>query len=366
MTEAADVLFQPFQLGSLKLPNRIVMAPLTRGRADHATDALGAAAATYYAQRASAGLIISEATQISPQGKGYPWTPGIYSEAQIEGWRLVAEALHAKGGRIFAQLWHVGRISHPSFQPDGGLPVGPSAVKPAGQTFTAAGPVDFVTPRALGLDELPGIVEAYRQAALNAKRAGLDGIELHAANGYLLDQFLRDGTNKRTDAYGGSIENRLRLTLEVVKAVTEVMPPDRVGIRIAPASTVNDISDSDPNALFGSLIEALNPFGLAYLHVVEGVTGVSRDLGGVDFPALRRGFKGIYMANNLYTRDLATEAVAAGNADLVDFGRAFIANPDLVLRLRLGAPLNAPMAKTFYGGGPEGYLDYPALAGAES
>jgi len=365
-TVSASVLFEPFRLGSLELPNRIVMAPLTRCRAGHGTDALGAPAAAYYAQRASAGLIISEATQISPQGKGYPWTPGIYSEAQIEGWRQVAEGLHAKGGRIFAQLWHVGRISHPSHQPGGALPVAPSAVKPAGQAFTEAGFADFVTPRALGLDEIPGIVAQYRQAALNAKAAGLDGIELHAANGYLLDQFLRDGTNKRTDAYGGSIGNRMRLTLEVVKAVTEVMPPDRVGIRIAPASTVNDISDSDPNALFGSLIEALNPFGLAYLHVVEGITGVTRDPGEVDFKALRRAFKGAYMANNLYTRELAAEAVASGNADLIAFGRPFIANPDLVERLRLGAALNVPDVTTFYGGGEQGYLDYPTLAGGEA
>lgn len=362
MADAA-ILFGPFQLGPFTLPNRIVMAPLTRSRAEHATDALPPMAAEYYAQRASAGLLVSEATQISPQGKGYAWTPGIYSEAQIEGWRRVADAVHGKGGRIFAQLWHVGRISHPTLQPGGGLPAAPSAVKPEGRAFTEAGFVDFVMPRALETEEIPGIVEQYRMAAANAARAGLDGIELHAANGYLLDQFLRDRTNRRTDAYGGSVENRIRLTLEVVEAVTRELAPGRVGIRIAPASTVNDIADSDPNTLFGRLVEALNPFGLAYLHVVEGVTGVSREDSGVDFAALRRAFKGPYMANNLYTRDLAAEALSGGRADLVAFGRPFIANPDLVERLRLNAPLNTPDPSTFFGGGREGYLDYPTLSG---
>lgn len=362
MADAA-ILFEPFRLGALTLLNRIVMAPLTRSRAENATDAPPPMAAEYYVQRATAGLLISEATQISPQGKGYPRTPGIYSEAQVEGWRRVADSVHAKGGRLFAQLWHVGRISHPTLQPGGALPVAPSAVRPEGRAFTEAGLVDFVTPRALEIDEIPGIVEQYRLAALNAARAGLDGVELHAANGYLLDQFLRDRTNRRTDAYGGSVENRIRLTLEVVEAVTKAFPPGQVGIRIAPANTFNDIADSDPNNLFGRLVEALNLFGLAYLHVVEGVAGVSRDAGGVDFAALRRAFKGPYIANNLYTRDLAIETLRAGKADLIAFGRPFIANPDLVERLRLGAPLQSPDPATFYGGGREGYLDYPTLAG---
>ncbi len=359
-TYAAD-LFAPLRLGALTLRNRIVMAPLTRSRAGQG-DVPRQMNAEYYAQRASAGLIISEATQISQQGKGYAFTPGIETEAQIAGWRLVTDAVHAKGGLIFCQLWHVGRISHPSLQPDGGLPVAPSAVRPEGQAFTETGFQPFVTPRALDLNEIPEIVDQYRHGAACARRAGFDGVEIHAANGYLIDQFLRDKTNRRTDIYGGGIENRVRLMLEVVEAVTGVLEPARVGIRIAPTSPANDIADSDPEALFSTAVERLNPFGLGYLHVVEGATGGPRDVpGGFDLKVLRRIFKGLYMANNGYDLTMAKQALANGDADLIAFGRPFIANPDLLERYRTGAALNALDPKTLYGGDAHGYTDYPAL-----
>ncbi|QQP87335.1 alkene reductase [Skermanella sp. TT6] len=358
-------LFQPVKVGPYTLANRIVMAPLTRSRANK-EDAPFGLHAEYYGQRATAGLIISEATQISRQGKGYAYTPGIHSEAQVAGWKQVTDAVHAKGGRIFLQMWHVGRISHPSLQENGALPVAPSAIKPEGKAFTEDGFVPFVTPRALGLDEIPGIVEQYRTAAGNAKRAGFDGVEIHAANGYLIDQFLRDGTNKRTDAYGGSIENRARLMLEVTEAVVGVWGGDRVGIRLSPISPANDISDSDPDPVFTYAVEQLNRFGLAYLHLVEGATGASREVSGaVDLRKLRRIFNGLYVANNLIDRDTAIGLRETGEADLVAFGRPFIANPDLVERLRINAPLNEPDRDTFYGGGAEGYTDYPFLSDAE-
>ncbi|UEM23351.1 alkene reductase [Skermanella mucosa] len=358
-------LFQPVKLGPYTLANRIVMAPLTRSRANK-DDAPFALHAEYYGQRATAGLIISEATQISRQGKGYAYTPGIHSEAQVAGWKQVTDAVHAKGGRIFLQMWHVGRISHPSLQENGALPVAPSAIKPEGKAFTEDGFVPFVTPRALELDEIPGIVEQYRTAAGNAKRAGFDGVEIHAANGYLIDQFLRDGTNKRTDAYGGSVENRARLMLEVTEAVVGVWGGDRVGIRLSPISPANDISDSDPDPVFTYAVEQLNRFGLAYLHLVEGSTGASREVSGaVDLRKLRRIFDGLYIANNLIDRDTAIALRETGEADLVAFGRPFIANPDLVERLRINAPLNEPDRDTFYGGGAEGYTDYPFLSDVE-
>ncbi len=358
----AQKLFEPLTIGSLTLPNRIVMAPLTRNRADHQTDAQGLLNATYYTQRASAGLLISEATQISQQGKGYAWTPGMYSEEQVTGWRVVTDAVHAAGGRIFAQLWHVGRVSHRSLQPNGALPVAPSAIKPeGGQTFIETGFVDIETPRALETDELPGIVADYVRAANNAIRAGFDGIEIHGANGYLLDAFLRDGSNKRTDAYGGSIENRARLLLEVVAATTQAIGSKRVGLRISPVTPVYDMRDSDPNALFGYLVDELNGFDIAYLHVIEGATGGSRDVPGIDYAALRRRFHGIYMANNGYDRELAIDAVTSGRADLVAFGRLYIANPDLVERLRDDAPLAVGDVATYYGGTEKGYTDYPVL-----
>lgn len=354
-------LFSPVQMGPYQLANRIVMAPLTRNRAQ-AHDVPSALAAEYYAQRSGAGLIIAEATQISPQGKGYAFTPGIYSAEQVEAWKTITAAVHAKGSKIFLQLWHVGRISHPTLQPEGALPVAPSAIKPEGKTFTEAGWLTMETPRALELAELPAIVEQYRIAAKNAMAAGFDGVEIHAANGYLLDQFLRDKTNQRTDAYGGSIENRARLLLEVTQAITEEIGGERTGIRLSPISPANDCGDSNPQALFTYVVEQLDRFNLVYLHLVEGATGGPREVeNGFDLQVLRKLFKGTYIANNGYDLALANTVLAQGQADLIAFGRPFIANPDLVERLKLGAPLNVMNPKTLYGGGAEGYIDYPAL-----
>jgi N-ethylmaleimide reductase len=360
MPESAPDLFQPVRLGKLTLPNRIVMAPLTRSRAG-AGDVPGPMNAEYYAQRASAGLIVSEATQISRQGKGYAWTPGIETPAQVEGWKLVTKAVHDQGGRIFLQLWHVGRISHESLQPAGGLPVAPSAVRPGGQAFTEQGFKPHPTPRALTTEELPGIVEMYRRAARNANHAGFDGVEIHAANGYLLHQFMASKTNQRTDSYGGSLDGRLRLPLEVVAAVEGVLGGERVGIRISPVSPANDIADANPTETFTTFVRRLAPFKLAYLHVVEGATGGARDVAPFDFGALKRLFNGLYMANNGYDFAMATEAVRSGNADLVAIGRPFIANPDLVERYRIDAALNPDDRDTWYGGGARGYIDYPTL-----
>ncbi|MBS0351984.1 MAG: N-ethylmaleimide reductase [Proteobacteria bacterium] len=364
MNNPADLLFTPFDLRGLILKNRIVMAPLTRNRAVHGTDAPQALNAEYYAQRASAGLIISEATQISPTGKGYAWTPGIYSEEQISGWKKVTNAVHAKGGVIFLQLWHVGRISHPTLQPHGGLPVAPSAIAPEGQrTFIETG--EFVPvgqPRALLLSEIPAIVRDYRIAARNAMTAGFDGVEIHAANGYLIHQFLCDGSNQRQDSYGGSIENRLRFALEVVQAVTEEVGAHRTGIRLSPVSPSNGVFDSAPASVFFPLIKELNHFDLSFVHVVEGTTGGARDFKGFDFQAFRKEFSGPWMVNNGYDREKAMLAVSSGYADLVAFGKSFIANPDLVARLQWDAPLNQPDPKTFYGGDAKGYIDYPTLS----
>jgi N-ethylmaleimide reductase len=356
-------LFSPIRLGPLTLPNRIVMAPLTRSRAG-AGDVVKPMTATYYAQRADAGLIVSEATQISQQGKGYAWTPGIYSPEQVAGWKAVTDAVHAKGGRMFAQLWHVGRISHPDLQPGGARPVAPSAILPKVEAFTETGMKAAVTPRALEMAELPGLVEDYRRAAANALEAGFAGVEIHAANGYLLAQFMSDTANQRTDAYGGSVANRIRLVDEVVRAVAGVVGPERVGIRLSPINTRNDLIDENPEPTFLALIDKLNEAGIAYVHVVEGITGGQREVpGAFDLQILRKRFKGLYMANNGYTRDLAETVLAAGKADLVCFGRPFIANPDLVERLRRGASLNAVDMKTLYGGDERGYLDYPTLVG---
>ncbi|AFZ24679.1 NADH:flavin oxidoreductase [Cylindrospermum stagnale PCC 7417] len=355
-------LFSPYQLGDLELPNRIVMAPLTRQRAA-AGNVPHQLNATYYAQRATAGLIISEATQISPQGLGYPDTPGIYSSAQVAGWRLVTDAVHQQGGRIFLQLWHVGRISHPDLQPDGALPVAPSAIAPKGQALTYQGYKPFVTPRALETSEIPGIVEQYRQGAANALAAGFDGVEIHAANGYLIDQFLRDGTNQRTDKYGGAIENRTRLLLEVTEAVTGVWDSQRVGVRLAPSGTFNDMHDSHPLETFGYAAQALNQFDLAYLHIVEGLEGDIRH-GATLVPTshLRQKFTGGLIVCGGYTRERGDAVLANKAADLVAFGIPYIANPDLPQRFALNAPLNQPNQTTFYGGngrGEEGYTDYP-------
>jgi N-ethylmaleimide reductase len=356
-------LFSPLTIGDLTLPNRIVMAPLTRNRALHDGDVPHALNATYYAQRATAGLIISEASQISPEGKGYAWTPGIYSPAQVAGWRLVTDAVHAKGGRIFLQLWHVGRISHTSLQPGGIAPVAPSAIAAKAQTFDGKGFVPTSLPRALTASDIERVVDDYRRAGENARIAGFDGVELHAANGYLLDQFLRDGTNKRDDHYGGSVANRSRIVLDTLRALASVWPTNRIGIRLSPFSAFGDISDRDPMTTFGSVIEQVNGFGLGYLHMIEGETGGSRVLpAGASIAGLRSHFKGAYMANNGYDRSLAVEAVGGGAADLIAFGQPYIANPDLVERLQRNAPLNKPDQATFYGGAEHGYTDYPAFA----
>lgn len=356
-------IFEPYDLGPVPLANRIVMAPLTRNRAA-AGLIPGPHAAEYYAQRATAGLIIAEATQVSPQGQGYQDTPGIYTPEQIAGWRVVTDAVHAKGGRIFLQLWHVGRVSHVDLQPGGAAPVAPSAIPAATKTFVNNTFTETSMPRALNLEEIPGIVADFRQAAANAIAAGFDGVEVHGANGYLLDQFAKDGSNHRTDAYGGSVENRARLMLEVAAAVAAEIGPERTGIRISPVSPANGVSSSDPQLQFDYIVDHLSKLGLVYLHVVEGATGGPRDVAPFDFAGLRRRFSGTYIANNGYDLKLATAHLAAGEADLFAFGRPFIANPDLVARLQSGAALNEINPATIYGGGAEGYIDYPALAEA--
>lgn len=360
-TPHGELLYSHYMLGDLDLPNRIIMAPLTRSRAAEGgvpTPLM----AEYYAQRASAGLIIAEATQISAEGRGYDGTPGIYDEAQIAGWELVTHAVHTCGGRIFLQLWHVGRISHASLQPGGRPPVAPSPIRARAQTFIKGQFVDVSEPRALEENDIREIVDAYVLATRNALWAGFDGIEVHAANGYLIDQFLRDGSNKRTDKYGGSIENRTRFLSEVMQGVIEEAGAKHVGVRISPVSPVNDAFDSNPTKLFRHVVDVLDRFKPVYLHVIEGETQGSRDFDpSFDFSALRRKFHGTYMANNGYTVELAAESIATGVVDLVAFGRPFIANPDLVDRFRTNAPLAFSDPTTFYGGGAEGYTDYPAI-----
>ena len=359
-----EPLFTPFHAGAIAMANRIVMAPLTRNRARVEDDSPVDMHVEYYTQRASAGLLITEATQISPEGKGYYATPGIYSPAQVTGWKAVTDAVHAAGGKIVMQLWHVGRISHTSLQPSGQAPVAPSAEAADSKTFDGKGFVATSTPRALRLDEMPRLVADYRHAAENAKAAGFDGVELHAANGYLLDQFLRDTSNHRTDTYGGSIENRARLLGEALAALVDVWGPGRVGIRLSPFSNANAVGlDSDTMALFAHVVDIVNQHDLAYVHFVEGETGGTRDLpDGMDLDALRKRLTAPYMANNGYDRTLALDTVREGRADLIAFGRPFIANPDLVARLAADAPLNALDAATMYGGGREGYTDYPPLS----
>lgn len=357
-------VLQPAKLGELELANRIVMAPLTRSRSDE--DGVPPPyAADYYGQRADAGLIISEATNISPQARGYAMTPGIWSEAQVLAWQPITRAVHERGGKFFLQLWHTGRISHPDLH-GGDLPVAPSAIKPDGQAFTRDGMKDFVTPRALETDEIPAIVEDYRRAAANAKAAGFDGVEIHAANNYLLEQFIRDSTNHRSDRYGGSIENRLRFPLEVTRAVTDVWGAARVGIRLSPATTEPGKAplDSTPGETYGAFVNQLSALGLLYIHDIEGVTQVTRDTpDDIDLGDLRRRFNGSYIANNNYTLDLAEQALAAGEADLFSLGRPFLANPDLIERLRTGAPLADAPKQYWYGGGKTGYADWPGMNG---
>ncbi len=358
-----DALFTPLQVGDLTLKNRIVMAPLTRNRARAADDAPYDIHAEYYAQRAGAGLLITEGTQISPEGKGYAWTPGIYSGAQVAGWKKVTEAVHARGGRIAVQLWHVGRISHTSLQMGGVAPVAPSAIGAGSKTFDGKGFVETSVPRALEVAEIARVVEDYRQAAINAKAAGFDGAEIHAANGYLIDQFLRDTSNHRSDGYGGSVANRVRLLREVVAAVTGVLGAGRVGVRLSPFSNANNVGiDSDTVATFRAAIEVLNAAGVAFLHLVEGQTGGPRDWPAGALEGLRDRFNGVYMANNGYDRASAIAAVAGGRVDLVAFGKPYISNPDLAERLAKNAPLNALPVAGLYGGGREGYTDYPTLA----
>jgi N-ethylmaleimide reductase len=354
-------LFTPLQLGPNLLKNRMVMAPLTRNRStpEGVPHALNV---EYYRQRASAGLILSEATCISAEGVGYPLTPGIWNEAQVTGWKAVTDAVHGAGGKIFCQLWHVGRVSHPDLQPNGQLPVAPSAIKPTGDAITLQGPKPFVTPRALALEELPGIIAAYRNAAKNALEAGFDGVEVHAANGYLLDQFLRDGSNQRQDAYGGSIDNRARLLLEVITAVGEVCDLHRVGVRLSPVQPFNDMRDSNPEATFTRVVEHLNIFDLAYLHITE----MGNDAPGAAGPffdplVLRPLWKGYFMTNAGYDQTKANAALQSEKADLIAFGVPFIANPDLPERFLRNAALNPVDASTFYGGTEKGYTDYPFL-----
>jgi len=346
-------LFDPIQIGDLKLPNRIFMAPLTRCRAiDRRIP--NALMAEYYAQRSSAGLIFSEATSISSMGVGYPDTPGIWSEEQIQGWKMITSAVHDKGGQMLLQLWHVGRISDP-FYLNGAIPVAPSAIKPAGHVNLIRPKKEFVTPRALDIDELPGIIEEFIQGALNAKEAGFDAVEVHAANGYLLDQFLQDSTNKRTDAYGGSIENRARLMLEVVDAVVSVWGNRKVGMHLAPRGDSNSIGDSNPRATFSYVAQELGKRKIAFICARESM-GLNR-LG----PELKKIFGGVYIANEGFTQETAQAALDAGEADAIAFGKQFIANPDLPKRFAENAELNTPDPNTFYGSGKEGYTDYPSL-----
>ncbi|MET0518430.1 MAG: alkene reductase [Burkholderiaceae bacterium] len=354
-------LFDPIKIGDIDLANRIVMAPLTRSRSKGLLP--GALAVEYYRQRASAGLIISEGTQVTAQGQGYLDTPGIHTPEQIAAWKKVTDAVHAEGGKIAVQLWHVGRISHVVFQPQGGAPVSATATPAKGKTFTAEGFVDVSAPRALATEEIPTVIQQFVHAARCAMEAGFDAVEVHGANGYLLDQFMRDSINDRTDQYGGSIENRARLTIEVMTAIAAAIGPGRTGLRLSPVTPVNDAGqDSDAQALFNHVAEQLAPLKLAFLHIIEGQTGGPRDVAPFDYQAMRARFKGPWMANNGYTREMALKAVAEGQADMVAFGRDFISNPDLVRRLKLNAPLQPIDKATLYGGDAAGYTDYPALA----
>jgi N-ethylmaleimide reductase len=350
-------VFSPHRLGSLELPNRLVMAPMTRNRAG-ADGVPTPSMTTYYAQRASAGLLVTEGTQPSPAGQGYPFTPGIHTSEQAAGWRRVTDAVHARDGRIFLQIMHTGRISHPSLQPDGQLPVAPSAVKPAGQVFTTEGLQDFVEPRALETDEIAGVVEQYAAAArLAITEGGFDGVEVHGANGYLPHQFLAEGTNLRTDQYGGSAENRARFLVEVTTAVVAAVGAERVGVRLSPANSFNDIVEHETEAVYAAVVAGLAPLSLSYLHVVEGPAAVTEQI--------RQAWSGTLIVNPAFslptTRENLEGLLGAGRADLVAVGRAFLANPDLVRRLQLDAPLNAADESSFYGGTDAGYIDYPGL-----
>lgn len=349
-------LFSPVTLGDITLRNRMVMAPMTRNRAA-AGNVPQAMNVEYYRQRASAGLIITEASQVSPEGVGYPATPGIYNDEQVAGWLKITGAVHEEGGHIFLQLWYCGRISHPDLLPDHQTPVAPSAIKPDGEAVTYEGMKAFVEPRALEVGEIKNIVKQYKHAANMAEQAGFDGVEIHAANGYLIDQFLRDGSNKRTDEYGGNAENRMRFLNEVIDAVSLTWPGNKVGIRLTPENSFNSMSDSDPQTHYNYYIKQLNTRNLAYLHLLEGdMMSASRN---VDYRALRDAYDGIYMANNGYDKQRAQTALNYGDCDLVAFGVPFLANPDLVNRYKNDLPLNTADQSTFYGGDDKGYTDYP-------
>lgn len=370
---SSERLFEPVRVGRFELPHRFVMAPLTRSRARQPGNVPSPLNACYYAQRASAGLIISEASQVSLQGQGYAWTPGIHSLEQIEGWRLVTSEVHKSKGVIFLQLWHVGRISHPSLQPDGMLPVAPSAITPAGMAFIEnehgeGELVPFVTPRALQIEEMPYIVQQYARGSKNALEAGFDGVEIHAANGYLLDQFINSRTNRRTDRYGGAIENRARLLMEVVETVSNVWGSDRVGVRLSPLGTFNDMGDDNPEATFSYIAEQLNGHQLAYLHVVNPALAAVES--GMEpepqaqrmLDLIRETYRGTLIIAGGFDQNIAEKWLKQDRADLIAFGRKFLANPDLPKRFRLNAKLNTDDPSTFYGGGAKGYTDYPTLS----
>jgi len=359
------MLHDPVKVGPYTLPNRLVMAPMTRSRAAGAGRVPTELMAKYYAQRASAGLIVTEATQVSLQGIGYVHTPGIHSPEQVAGWKKVTEAVHAKGGRIFLQLWHVGRISNTTLQENGQLPVAPSAIAAKGQSMAADYKmVPFPTPRALETNEIAGIVEDFRKGAENAKAAGFDGVEIHGANGYLIDQFLRDGTNQRTDQYGGSVENRIRFMVEVTKAVVGVWGADKVGIRLSPNTAFNDMSDSNPRQVFGAAAKALNDLNLAYIHVTRAGPGENVPGGPIDADFFRPLFKNTIISAAGYDRAQAEAQLKSGNADMIAFARLFISNPDLPARFKANAPLADADPATFYGGDAKGYTDYPSLEAA--
>lgn len=363
MSESPN-LFSPMTIGAMELPNRIALAPMTRSRA--MVDNIPAASTPlYYSQRADAGLLISEATQISPQGIGYMNTPGIYTPEQIEAWRAVTDAVHANGGRIYLQLWHVGRVSHPYFH-GGELPVAPSAINPNGRAYLPSGFEPTVTPRALELSEIPGIIEDYHQGAKNALAAGFDGVELHGANGYLPDQFLQDVSNHRTDEYGGSIENRSRFLLEITERLIEVWGRERVGVRLSPWGKNSGMGDSNPVALFTYVAKELGRLGVGYIHILENAPGHPLAPATSILPAVRDVFHGAVIVNSGYDRASGDEVIRSGNADMVSFGVPFLANPDLVERLRRNAPLNAPDMSTFFAGGDKGYIDYPTLEEIET
>ena len=354
-------LFDPCEFNGLALANRIVMSSLTRARADMDGNP-GQLQATYYAQRASAGLLITEATAVAPEGRGGAFIPGLWDDRHIAGWRLTTDAVHARGGRIFCQLWHAGRMSHSSLSLTGAPPLAPSAMRQAGQVFTAAGMADFEEARALRLDELPRIVDEFRQAARRARAAGFDGVEVHGAHSYLLDAFARDMSNKRTDAYGGSVENRARLLLEVMAAVAQVWGPERTAVRLSPVGHAYQTWDSDPEPLFTHIVAGLNDLAIGWLDMVEGDTGISREAEpSFDLQKLRRLFKGALIANNFYDLALAMKARRENTADLIAFGRPFIGNPDLVERLKANAPLIEAPLRAYYGGGAEGYTDFPTM-----